>query len=68
MKYLSYSMVVILLSLLLNHDNVIPKLYQKKSSYLGERWLYIGRFTFAIVPGMTNKDVLGLFILNCKMN
>ena len=49
----NYGKVVILLSLLCNYDNSILKLYQKKSSYLNEGWLFIGRFKVGGVPGMS---------------
>ena len=51
--------VLILLSLLCNHDNLILKLHQKKQD---EAWLFIGRFKVRSVPGIINKEVLDQFI------
>ena len=55
-------MVVILLSLLCNHDNLILKLFQKENSYFDEGWFFIGRFKVGSVPGMRNKENLSLFM------
>ena len=41
--YLLYSMVLILLPLLFNHNNLILNLHWKKNSYLDEEWLFTGR-------------------------
>ena len=40
----NHVMVVILLSLLCNHDNLTLKLHQQKSSYPDEEWLFIDIF------------------------
>ena len=53
-------MVLILLLLLCNHDNLIPKLHQK-NSYLDEGWLFIGSSKVGSVPGMIMKEVLAQF-------
>ena len=59
--YLSYSMVLILFLLIYNHNNLILRLYQKKS-YLDEGWLFTGSFKVVSVRGMINKEVLAQFI------
>ena len=50
-------MVLVFLSLLCNHDNLILKLHQKKVA-IDEEWLFIGRSKVGSVPGMINKEVL----------
>ena len=55
-------MVLILLSLLYNHDNLILKLHYRKNSYLDQVWLFIGRFKVGNVPGMNKKEVPAQFI------
>ena len=55
-------MVVILLSLLCNHDNLILTLFQKENSYFDEGWFFIGRFKVGSVPGTRNKEDLSLFM------
>ena len=45
-------MVVILLSFLINYDNMTLKLQQGKHCYPDEGWLFIGRFKVGSVPGM----------------
>ena len=57
--YLSYSMVLILLRLLCNHNNIILKLHQKK--YL-PWWLFTGRIKVGSVLGMIKEEVLAQFI------
>lgn len=64
MTYSWHSMVVILLSVLYNHDSLIIKLHQKRSTYLDEGWLIIVKFKVWSVAGIRNKNVLALFI--CK--
>ena len=54
-------MVVILLSFLCNHENLMLKLHQKKNSYLDEGWLFIGIFKIGSVQGMRNKEALAPF-------
>ena len=68
-KYLSYSMVLILLLLLCNHDSSIIKLHQKRSSYLDEGWLFIGSFKVRSLHMMIYKEVLAqfLYITNSKI-
>ena len=68
-KYLSYSMVLILLLLLCNHDSLIIKLHLKKSSYLDEGWLFIGSFKVRSLHVMIDKEVLAqfLYINNSKI-
>ena len=46
-------MVVILLSFLCNYDNLTLKLHQENCWYPDERWLFIGIFKVANVPGMS---------------
>ena len=48
-----YGLVVILLSFLCNCDNLKLKLHQGKRCYPDERWLFIGRFKVASVPGIS---------------
>ena len=55
-------MVLILLLLLCNHDNLIPKTISERNSYLDEGWLFIGSFKVGSVPGMINKEVLAQLI------
>ena len=59
--YLSYSMVLILLPLLCNHNNLILKLDQKKG-WLDKGWLFTGRIKVGSVSEMINKEVLAQFI------
>ena len=59
---LTCSIIVILLSLLCNHDNLILKSYLEKGSHLGERRVFIGRFKVGSAPRMTKKEALVLFI------
>ena len=57
-KYLSYSLVLVLvLSLLCNHTKITSK-----NSYLNEGWNFTGRFKIGSVRGMINKEVMAQFI------
>ena len=55
--YLSCSMLLILLSLLCNHDDLILRLYQKKR-YHDEGWIFIDRFKVEGDQVIKNKEVL----------
>ena len=55
--YLSCSMLLILLSLLCNHDDLILRLYQKKR-YHDEGWIFIDRFKVECDQVIVNKEVL----------
>ena len=58
--YLSHRLVLILLSFLCNHENLILKLHQK-NSYRDAGWLFIHRLGVGSVPEMMNKEVLVQF-------
>ena len=56
-------MLATLLCLLYNHDNLILRSHQRKSNYLNEGWLFIGRFKMRSVPRMKNKEALTLLYI-----